>query len=186
MINKLYTIGYQGLRGVYSLLHLTVPLDATIIDIRYVPWSWDERWREEGLLKRLCDLSFGGLSCRYVHMKELGNINYKVEGAAIELMHAEFGIARLHEQLKRKPCLLLCQCRDVESCHRKVVAELAARWIEGLEVEHLAVSPGGQAIRSVDLAGLETGAALVPVVAPAGKVATVASKSQDQGQMAMF
>lgn len=146
-MNKLYTIGYQKLRGVYALLHLAVPLDATIVDIRYSPWSWDERWREEGLLQRLCDLSFGRLSCRYVHIKELGNINYKTAGAPIEIWLSEVGIARLHEQLKHKPCLLLCQCPDRLSCHRSTVAGIAEKWI-GCEVEHLEVSEYGQAVRA--------------------------------------
>jgi hypothetical protein len=182
-MNKLYTIGYQGLRGVYSLLHLAVPLDCTIVDIRYQPWSWNERWREQGLLDRLCDLEFGRLKCRYTHIEELGNVNYNREGQPIQLMHAEVGIARLSEQLKRKPCLLLCQCQSHLDCHRKVVAELAQQWL-GCEVEHLAVSPGGQAIRAVDLAGM------VAVPGAAGvahaRVAVAKQSNEPQGQMSLW
>lgn len=136
-LNKLYTIGYQGLRGVYQLLNMVIPLDATIIDIRYSPWSRDERWTQESLLERLCRLQFGGLATRYVHIKELGNVNYNRKGEPIEIWLPEVGIDRLTMQLEAKPCVLLCVCQDFERCHRSVVAELAERWIEGCEVEHL-------------------------------------------------
>jgi hypothetical protein len=146
-INKLYTIGYHALRGVYALLNQAIPLDATIVDIRFKPWSQREEWREESLLRELADLQFGGLKCRYVHIVELGNVNYNRPGAPIQLLHEEHGIGRLQMQLLAKPCILLCQCPDVGRCHRKLVAELAAKWL-GCEVEHLAVSKGGWALRA--------------------------------------
>jgi uncharacterized protein (DUF488 family) len=175
-VNKLYTLGYQQLRGIYSLLNLAVPLDATLVDIRYTPWSRDEQWTERSLFQRLCDLQFGGLKCRYVHIKELGNVNYNQPGQPIEIWLPEVGIARLHERLKEKPCILLCGCRDVERCHRKVVAELAERWIEGLEVEHLAVTRYGQAARASDLV---EAVPLMPVI-------ELVKKKQPQGQMSLF
>jgi uncharacterized protein (DUF488 family) len=134
-MNKLYTMGYQGMRGVYNLLEFAIPLDATIVDIRYQPWSQNEEWTKATLLQRLCDLQFGSLKCRYVHIKELGNLNYKT-GGPIEIWLPEVGMARLDEQLKAKPCILLCRCPDVEQCHRKVVADLAVKWL-GVSVEHL-------------------------------------------------
>jgi hypothetical protein len=133
-MNKLYTMGYQGMRGVYNLLEFAIPLDATIVDIRYQPWSQNEEWTQQTLLQRLCDLQFGGLKCRYVHIKELGNLNYKT-GGPIEIWLPEVGMARLDEQLKAKPCILLCRCPDV-GCHRFVVADLAVKWL-GASVEHL-------------------------------------------------
>lgn len=153
-MNKLYTIGYHALRGVYALLDQAVPLDATIVDIRMKPWSRREDWTQESLLKRLTDLQFGGLKCRYVHIQELGNVNYNREGYPIQLLHEEYGIARLHEQLKFKPVILLCQCPKLEECHRKVVADLAIKWL-GVEVEHLAVTPGGWATRATAAAAAE-------------------------------
>lgn len=152
-MNKLYTIGYHALRGVYALLDLAVPLDATIVDIRFSPWSQRSDWCEESLLRRLADLQFGGIKGRYVHIKELGNVNYNRPGLPIQLLHEEYGIGRLQMQLEVKPCILLCQCPDVEKCHRKVVAELAIKWL-GCEVEHLAVSKGGWAIRAGQAAAL--------------------------------
>jgi hypothetical protein len=188
-VNKLYTIGYQGLRGVYQLLNFAVPLDADIIDIRFTPYSKNEEWTQATLLNRLCDLQFGGLKPRYVHIKELGNVNYKGDGP-IELLHAEFGMARLEERLKQKPCILLCRCPEVNQCHRKVVADLAERWW-GIKVEHLRPD--------TPMAGVLGGARPdkviqfpVPVRTPgktgAGqKVAMVEEVSQpDQGQMSLW
>jgi hypothetical protein len=113
-MNKLYTIGYHALRGVYALLDQAVPLDATIIDIRMKPWSQRSDWTQESLLKRLVDLQFGGIKCRYTHIQELGNVNYNRPGYPIQLLHEEYGIARLEEQLKFKPAILLCQCPKLE------------------------------------------------------------------------
>jgi hypothetical protein len=176
-VNKLYTIGYQGLRGVYQLLNIAVPLDATIVDIRFTPWSKDEQWTGEGLLHRLCDLQFGGLSCRYVHIKELGNMNYKEKGAPIEIWLPEVGMARLEERLKVKPCILLCRCPVVEQCHRSVVAELAGRWIEGCEVEHLTrESPVPACVGGARPVGMQVEKLAIPVKA----------KPISQPQLTMF
>jgi hypothetical protein len=85
-VNKLYTIGYQGLRGVYQLLNFAIPLDADIIDIRFTPYSKNEEWTQATLLNRLCDLQVRrAQTSRYVHIKELGNVNYKGDGP-IELL----------------------------------------------------------------------------------------------------
>jgi uncharacterized protein (DUF488 family) len=173
-MNKLYTIGYHALRGVYALLDQAVPLDATIIDIRMKPWSRRSDWTQESLLKRLCDLQFGGIKCRYVHIQELGNVNYNRDGYPIQLLHEEYGIARLHEQLKFKPAILLCQCPHLEECHRKVVADLAIKWL-GCEVEHLAVSRGGWAVRTGAEAGTDEAAAAGPAGTRSG-----------QGQMSLW
>jgi len=145
-LNPLYTIGYQGLRSVYTLLSLAVPLDATLIDIRMSPWSRRAEWRQDALLKELCDLQFGGLKCRYVHIQELGNVNYRGDGP-IEIWLPEIGLDRLDMQLRAKPCILLCQCPDFRTCHRGVVADLAVSRL-GVEVEHLTVTAGGFAARA--------------------------------------
>lgn len=78
---------------------------------------------------------------RYTHIKALGNLNYR--GGTIILVDAENGIKSLAAILNWPgidAIVLLCGCRDVHTCHRKVVAELAAerladRW--SIKVQHL-------------------------------------------------
>lgn len=126
---KLYTFGYQG-------AHLSDLVDfcckgATIIDTRLSPTSPSPLWRKRGLTEDLRD--------QYRSVPAFGNINYRLAGAPIEIRDYERGREEIRPLIEAgTPLVLLCCCANVETCHRKVVAEkLAADF--GLEVNHLRV-----------------------------------------------
>jgi hypothetical protein len=67
---------------------------------------------------------------RYLWLREFGNRNYKGTFEQIEIADFPTGEKRLRESIAPgKAVALLCGCRDVNVCHRKVVAErLAQAW----------------------------------------------------------
>ena len=90
---------------------------------------------------RLGDASTGSAQGRYVWLREFGNRNYKGTFEQIEIAHFSAGEKRLREiTAPGKAIVLLCGCRDVNLCHRKVVAEmLAESW--HAEIVHLPTPP---------------------------------------------
>ena len=124
--HRLYTLGYSG----WSLSQITAALDehqAVLVDVRYKPWS-----RKTGMSKSSLQQRFRG---RYVHLKDLGNVNYNND-EPIELLHAERGLIELEGYLRESPVIIMCVCPDLETCHRWVVADMASERL-GVEVEHL-------------------------------------------------
>jgi uncharacterized protein (DUF488 family) len=95
---------------------MVADLGAVLVDIRFTPYSGHPHFRKAAL-----EDTFGD---RYVHLRDLGNRNYKGEGP-VELVDYEAGRAAL-EALDR-PALLMCGCKDPTHCHRTVIlARLAA------------------------------------------------------------
>jgi uncharacterized protein (DUF488 family) len=118
----IYTLGYSGwkIEDVEAVLER---LDAILVDVRMVPRTrWQPQWNAAVLHARLGD--------RYVWLREFGNRNYKGTFEQIEIADFPAGKKRLREiAAPGKAIVLLCACRDVNICHRKVVAEmLAATW----------------------------------------------------------
>jgi uncharacterized protein (DUF488 family) len=109
----LYTLGYVGWR----LDALQATLEATqavLADIRYQPYSRNPTFRKAHLQAQL-----GG---RYVHVPALGNRNY--QGGPEDIVDYQRGrriVAGLLDQWGA--VLLMCACANVETCHRKGVAE---------------------------------------------------------------
>jgi uncharacterized protein (DUF488 family) len=96
---------------------------AILVDVRMVPRTrWQPQWNAAVLRARLGD--------RYVWLREFGNRNYKGTFEQIEIADFPAGEKRLREiTAPGKAVVLLCGCKDVNLCHRKVVAEmLAATW----------------------------------------------------------
>ena len=125
--HRLYTLGYSG----WSLQRITAALaryDAVLVDVRLNPWS---RFRKE-MRRASLEQSLGA---RYAHIKDLGNVNYR-GGGPVKLHHAERGLISLAKCLQEDNVVILCGCRDLQTCHRLVVAELAAERL-GVEVVHL-------------------------------------------------
>jgi len=110
---KIYTIGYNA----WSFYEFKTKIEELgnilIVDVRYSPKSFNPFWGKKNLLKH-----FKG---NYVHIPNLGNINYK-NGKPIKVCNLDKGCKRLLKQIGDNDCLLLCACEDVETCHRKVVA----------------------------------------------------------------
>lgn len=134
-MHTIYTLGYSGIQP-EQLRAAAEQHDLVVLDVRFSPRSRRPEWTR----KRLQAL----LGERYVHLPALGNINYKGEGP-IQLADPETGIAAAAKVLEGQPVLLLCACRDVQTCHRRDAADLLAA-ATGAPVVHW--TPG-------DLAGLD-------------------------------
>ena len=126
---KIHTLGYSGwkIEDVEAVLER---LDAILVDVRMVPRTrWTPLWNGQALRTRLGD--------RYVWLREFGNVNFKGTFEQIKIADFPAGEKRLRELIATgKAVVLMCGCRDVNVCHRKVVAERLASALHA-EVEHL-------------------------------------------------
>ena len=87
--------------------------DIIIIDIRYSPYSkmrifWNK------------DYLSGVFKDKYIHIKELGNMNYK--GKEIKINDLDTGLSKIKSFIS-KDVILLCSCKDYNKCHRKIISE---------------------------------------------------------------
>jgi len=120
----IYTLGYSG----WKIEEIQAQLDrlgAVLVDVRMVPRSRAPIWNGSTFRKRLGD--------RYIWLKEFGNRNYKGTFEQIEIADFPAGETRLRKFLAKdavfKAIVLLCGCKDVNICHRKVLAQrLAQTW----------------------------------------------------------
>lgn len=128
-MHKLYTLGYQ--LAVPDDVLVLVRAGAVIVDTRLKAWSQRPQWRQSFLESLLGE--------EYVWVPEFGNVNYNQPGGHIRINDIEAGMRRLEPLLEASPVVLICVCADELTCHRSVVADLAARRF-GVEVVHL--SPG--------------------------------------------
>jgi hypothetical protein len=125
----IYTVGYNAGWTPEILKSEAERLGAVVADIRYSPRSRRPQWSK----KRLLEI----LGQDYIHIRELGNSNYKGSGP-IELVSTDVGLDRLHAI--HRSVILLCACRELSICHRGIVAVLARdrfHW----PVEHLNTAP---------------------------------------------
>jgi len=130
MNTTIYTLGYIG-RKLESVDALLARFGAILVDVRMVPRSRTAIWNS-GILRR----HFG--EQRYVWLKEFGNRNYKGTFEQIEIVNFPAGEQRLRELITTtgRPVMLMCGCPDVNTCHRKLLAEwLSQRW--NAPIEHL-------------------------------------------------
>ncbi len=125
MVNTLYTLGYArwSLDQVEAVATMR---DALLVDVRLKPFSRKPGFAKAALARRL--------GARYQHVEALGNVNY--QGGPIQLRDPDLGLFTLEQHIERQPVILLCGCANVETCHRKTIADLAAERF-GLEVIHL-------------------------------------------------
>lgn len=129
MHTTVYTLGYTSLKP-DNLLTAAEHLDAYLVDTRISPYSRHQQWMGSNLQEVYGE--------RYVHVKELGNINYKDPEMGIRLKDVEAGTWRLAELMKVKPVILFCACKSPYSCHRSVAAqEMADRY--NMQVIHLTI-----------------------------------------------
>jgi hypothetical protein len=66
--------------------------------------------------------------------KGFGNVNYN--GRPLKFHAPDTATANISALLKKNLVILLCACKDVNTCHRKVAAEYLAEQL-GVEVKHL-------------------------------------------------
>lgn len=127
-MNTLYTLGYAN----WSAAQVAGEVrqrDGLVVDVRLVPFT-----EKPGFSKG--DLS-AQLGQRYVHLEELGNASYQED--AIEIRDLDVGLHMLEtlaEERAPESFLLMCGCKDWRTCHRRVVAEAAAKRL-GTAIQHL-------------------------------------------------
>lgn len=107
MTNTVYTFGYSGVKAevLPKLLDL---LDADLFDIRYSAGSMNPDYSGKRLRERL--------GFRYNHIRALGNENYREDNKPIKILDYEAG--RIAIECNPKPVVLMCACKEFDSCHR--------------------------------------------------------------------
>src|SRR5512133_3543467 len=124
-MNTIYTLGYSGLQA--EQLHAAAQeYHLKVIDVRLSPRSRVVTWTGARLRALLGD--------DYLHLPAFGNVNYKNDGP-IQLAAPTTGVRLASLELEQHPILLLCACRDLQTCHRLVVANLLAE-ATGVPVVH--------------------------------------------------
>ncbi len=124
----IYTLGYTGMKFA-ELEGLVSDLSAVLIDIRYSPRSrFHHQWNKKNLQDKL--------KSNYIHVVEMGNVNYK-NGGEFSLLNPERGLEVIAPLLYQyQNIVLMCACKHVDLCHRKLVAEIVQKEFGG-EVSHL-------------------------------------------------
>ena len=130
MIGKLFPFGYSNLNSITFLEYLMGNENALLVDSRYSPKSRLPEWRREALHKLYKDrYRFGG--------ELLGNKTFKDKGN-ITIAYADEGVEKLVGYLTSgKDVVLLCQCKDYDICHRKVIVDLVTVQLPEAEIVHL-------------------------------------------------
>lgn len=120
---RVYHVGYNAYNSEQNVKDLMSNPRMLIIDTRLKPWSYRPGWCKDDQDK--AGLRVPGLQSQWGRRyrfagKVLGNLNYK--GGPIKIINLDEGIRGLRYYLVRGYSLiLLCQCSDVESCHRAVI-----------------------------------------------------------------
>lgn len=116
---QLYDLGYSQIQDSDLLLQLIGKLDAIVIDVRFSPKSRGPQWRASNLQSQFGD--------RYIHIPELGNVNYK--GGPIKLLDEDSGLAKLNLMAQSSSLVLMCVCSNRDTCHRlTIVKEMELRY----------------------------------------------------------
>ena len=127
-MNKIYTAGYQEIKSPALLRQMARERGAVVVDIRFKPLSSQPEWNRSSSERYFPPLT-------YYSLPNFGNVNYK-SGGPIRLAAPGTGLTELKPILARNPVILLCCCYEVESCHRRVVADELAKRLD-VEIEHL-------------------------------------------------
>jgi uncharacterized protein (DUF488 family) len=118
MTGQVYTLGYAVAGAAEQLERLMADPTMLLVDVRKEARS---RWLHQWTKKQLT-LRWGG---RYIHLPQLGNVNYKDRNLPIVLANPDEGIPVVQSYLQAGySVVLLCACMRYETCHRRVVAEL--------------------------------------------------------------
>jgi len=136
-----YGIGYSG-RDPVEIHRLALQLNAVVVDIRLSPRSRKPGWNKGRLSTMLGD--------RYMHVPELGNVNYK--GGPVLLKDPDVGIAVILRELQDRSVILMCVCPSFQKCHRKNIAALLAdRGVRFTEIGNaeLATTASGRLARQL-------------------------------------
>ncbi len=125
MSGKIIPFGYAS-GGMPELERLMRDESAYLVDIRLSPRSRWHAFRRATLQARF--------RSRYIHMPELGNVNYR-SAQPIQVAHPDQGIERLINGIRQGYTLLLvCGCKEYESCHRRTVVNLLQGVMPGVQI----------------------------------------------------
>lgn len=119
---KFYTTGFSG-KDINDLKPMLDRLDAMLIDVRFSPINELMRWRQIYLKTLLRE--------KYHHLPQLGNRAFR-EGRAV-IQHLDLGIKILLSL--NSIAVLMCECADLKTCHRHVIAEELRR--KGYEAKEM-------------------------------------------------
>lgn len=109
----IYTVGYQNITR-KNLISKLAELNCILVDIRFSPYGFSPFWNKNELENVLGE--------KYVHIKELGNVNYK-NGKQIEIDDLDEGMKRLEVLLEiHKNICLMCSCKNFPECHRSFLS----------------------------------------------------------------
>lgn len=116
MREDVYHVGYSGWSN-RDLLRAMNKLDtrSVLVDVRYRARSRRGEFNYGSLL------NFFGRD-RYIHIPELGNINYN-NGGPIKLANPYTGRGRLAMVPRDATKIFMCQCPDFHTCHRRQVLD---------------------------------------------------------------
>jgi hypothetical protein len=108
--NALYDLGYIGC-NLPDLKAAVSATGATLLDIRFSPYSKNPTWNRNNLVATFGD--------QYVYCHSLGNVNYKLVGMDnVKFVDLEKGIIMICGLLQKGPVIVMCACKDVNHCHR--------------------------------------------------------------------
>jgi uncharacterized protein (DUF488 family) len=132
MIGTIYTLGYAAAGAAEQLEALMADPQMLLLDVRLVPRSrWWPQWSKPQLRAKW--------GKRYSHEKQLGNVNYKDASQPVVFAgrHPERAIAgAVALLLQGYSLVLLCVCKEEESCHRLLVAQLIQQALEATLQAH--------------------------------------------------
>jgi hypothetical protein len=144
MVNRIFTLGYEGLSLEAFIGHLKAAGVRTVLDVRANPLS-----RKPGFSKSAFSAALHAAGIVYAHLPALGcpkavRDRYKRDGdwAAYTrgfLAHLDGqaeALAELAQIARHSPSCLVCFEADFNHCHRTFVARSAAK-LGGLRVIHL-------------------------------------------------
>ena len=112
-MNKVYSLGYDNV-FISNLKKFIFDNDIMLVDVRYSPTSYSIYWR-----KKFLQTTF---SKNYIHLKELGNVNYRDE-SEFKINDIEKGMSKLLSMIKDHNVVIMCVCSDINTCHRQIISD---------------------------------------------------------------
>jgi hypothetical protein len=126
MVNKIYPIGYSAGGAQQRVEQLMGDPKVLLIDCRKVPYSWRVEWKQSYLQEKY------GERYRWAG-KVLGNRNY--QGGPIDIVNLAVGVRGLQMYLDEgHDLIILCECGNWSTCHRKVIVERLQEVCPSVEV----------------------------------------------------
>lgn len=115
----IYTLGYCQTKAAAILERLLRQPDTLLLDVRYQPaCRWNLAWNRAELAARYGE--------QYRWERRLGNVNYWSHTRPIRLPRGWQEAVRNAAALLcgGTSLILLCACRDEQTCHRSLIAKL--------------------------------------------------------------